>query len=303
MVEITTTHMIWTGVGIASMVASYFFYKSAVHYINKGKKIEEQTNLNFSFNSDLQELDKVVDTIKPPPKPSIDSKEDMIFNKKLIAKKDLVEGEFYFKARPYDYFALRKKWYSPRWWLLARRRKRKAHKIILCRMELNNGKFIERLVEDNGEGFVVDNKRYVPDNKHKYFIIDSNIWAYDFHEHMNFPFKKELKIKKETKELINKYLEQDFTKSTKKAIDLNSVIEGIKTSGITELETSFDPTNLERYFKANTITQLVAGANIAKMYKVMVLLLIITLIVVAVIFVIVLYSSGILNEVGLGGDS
>src|SRR3989304_7870107 len=67
---------------------------------------------------------------------------------------------------------------------------KELHRANLIHMELNNGMHRTFLVKETNQGFYYFDKRYIFDLKMRYYDIDADLFCYDFHEGLTFPFKR-----------------------------------------------------------------------------------------------------------------
>ena len=194
---------------------------------------------------------------------------DRVLNSDLISIKDFDKQKFYYQADDRNYFS-DSKGFIRRYF---DRRKRRKHpdKVVLIRMEMNNGQYKEFIViEDDKNGFKHGGKKYIFDLDAKYYVLDSNIWAYDYHESLVLPVKR--------------------------TIPVNRIKSLMEHSNITEVENAINPITLERFIKSEIAQGILQGATIGKLFKVILILLIITMIVSGVDFIVDMFDSGILQD-------
>lgn len=212
----------------------------------------------------------------------------------------LLKGKFYYEARPYTFFS--KGGFKN--WRLKRMAKKSPDKVVLVRMEMNNGTHREFLVKDDAFGFVFNHGRYAFDLETKYYVVDSNLWAYDFHESMSISLSNTLKLTPELIKFVEE-LEDDSRKSIKRKIPINVIKETVEQSGITEVENSINPIVLERLIKSQIIQAILQGSALGRLFKVVLIIGIITLIVISIDLIIDFIDSSLASEIGLkkgGGD-
>jgi len=229
-INIPTEYLLYGGASI--VVIGVFYYsvgKITIWYFkNKNKRIKESKSKTITET-------KIVERY-------VDSK-----GKRFD---DIDKNEFYFKAKPYTYF-WRSRW-TWRGYKDRRMLKKFPDKVILVRFEMNNGTHREFLIKDDASAFVFRNARYVLDLEDRYWVVDSNIWAYDFHESISISVTPRLKPNPELLKYI-KELEENSKKSINKKIPVNELKETIEQSGVSEVENSINPIVLERLIKSEIV--------------------------------------------------
>lgn len=165
-------------------------------------------------------------------------------------------------------------------------------KIVLIKMEMSNGFFREFLVEEEAESFYYKKNMYVLDAELKYYIIERNIWAYDFHENLSLPIRKKIRISDDVQVVLD-MLEAASRKGIKPQIPVNDIKKIIENSGFVDVENSLNPTTLKRFTDSEVIKQVLQGAMLGKIFKIMFVLIIIIAIFALLNLVINLYASGV----------
>jgi hypothetical protein len=158
------------------------------------------------------------------------------------------------------------------WW---RRRKALKNKstTMLIRMELNNGRHREFTVQEDADmsaSFRFNKKRYVLDLESKYYVVDSNLWAYDFHESFTLPIKRKIPV-----DDIKKHME---------------------ALGSYEIENAVNPSTLERLITSEIAQGIMRGAQLGSLFRLLIILVIITLIASIVSVLLGIYSSGVIDQ-------
>lgn len=230
---------------------------------------------------------------------------DRIMDPDGIKKVDLKKDKFYYEAKLHTYFK-KKKWYKfniilTKKWKENRLLKKFPAKIVLVRIEMNNGTHREFLVKDDASGFTFNGGRYVFDLDDRYWVVDSLTWAYDFHESLSISLKNIVKPNPDLVKLVDD-LEQESKKGIKKRIPVNDIKETIEQSGVTEVENSLNPIVLERVIKSEIIQAILQGSALGRLFRVILILIIIILIVVAVDTLIDFSASELPQQLGIGGD-
>lgn len=237
--------------------------------------------------------------IKKPKPETIIKYQDRIIDSN--AKRVMDNDKFYYEAKPFSYFK------KGAWWDFSIRRLKEKRmirkfpdKAVLIRMEMNNGTHREFLVKDDASGFTFRGGRYAFDLENRYWVTDSLIWAYDFHESISISLKNTLKPNDKFMEYVEK-LKQDSKKGIRRKIPINDLKETIEQSGITQVENSINPIVLERVIKSEIIQAILQGSALGRLFRVLLIIVIIIVIIVSIDTVIDFISSDLPQELGLGG--
>lgn len=169
--------------------------------------------------------------------------------------------------------------------------------LVLIRMEMNNGNWHEFLVSDKTESFAFRKKQYVFDFKMRYYLIERNIWAYDFNEELSLPIKKDVKVTADVEELLKKI----YTTSRNPVnarVNSDEIKELIENSGLVDVEASLNPLTLKRFTDSEVIKQVLQGAMLGRLFKVMFFILIGIGILTLIILLVLLYHSGVFAKLG-----
>ncbi len=229
---------------------------------------------------------------------------ERIIDHNAVTVKD--KDKFYFEAKPRSYWKKDKWWQFKipftRRWKENKMLKKFPDKVVLARMEMNNGTHREFLVKDDASGFVFRDARYVFDLENRYWVTDSLIWAYDFHESISISIKNSLKPNDALLDYIDQ-LKKDSAKGIKKQVPINELKEIIEESGVTQVENSINPVVLERVIKSEIIQAILQGSALGRLFRVLLIIVIIIVIIVSIDIVIDFISSDIPSQIGLGGDS
>jgi hypothetical protein len=190
--------------------------------------------------------------------------------KPKVKKEQIQTHKMYQEASPSDAFS-RQKGIFKRVFSF-HRAKSNPQRTVLVRMQLKNGRHKEFIaVEDEKKGFIYNSGRYVFDDDAKYFVIDSNIWAYDYHESIAFPIHRSIPAE-----------------SIKKALE--------SKSSVTEVENAVDPAILERFIRSEIAQGILRGASLGALFKMLVVLVIIVLLIVFIDVAVDIYASGIIQN-------
>ena len=142
-------------------------------------------------------------------------------------------------------------------------------------MELKNGFHKTFLVVEKEEGFRYRGNKYLFDNEARYFVIDSKIWAFDYHESLTLPIRR--------------------------TIDVGNIIKTIRGTEAKNVLLSTNPSTLERFIKSKIAEGIMRGAELDEFFKLIRMLLIIILIGVYLHLFLFAQKSGILSSVSIPG--
>ncbi|NIQ15377.1 MAG: hypothetical protein GTO02_13575 [Candidatus Dadabacteria bacterium] len=167
-------------------------------------------------------------------------------------------------------------------WLKLRKAKKNPDITTLIRMELNNGRHREFTVQEDPDkkGFIYRKGRYIFDPEAKYYLIDSNIWAYDYHEGITIPIRRRIPVNE-----------------IREGIDAKAAIQ-IQDIQI-EVENAVNPLLLQRFLLAEVAQGIMRGASLGALFKLLVVLVIIGMLLAGVDLAISVYSSGLLEQIKL----
>lgn len=279
--NIPNSYIIWGVVIIAIFISVFFVVKYVMYWIVKWRM--GKSTVSKSKTKTITET-KIIEKFVDPNGKRFD---------------DLDKEDFYFKAKPFTYFT-RRKWTSWRGYKEAKMLKKFPDKVVLIRMEMNNGTNREFLVLDEATAFVFRGGRYVMNLEDRFWVVDSNIWAYDFHESISISVSSKLKPNPDLLKYIDQ-LKENTKKSIKNQIPANELKEIIEQSGISEVESSISPIVLERLIKSEIVQAILQGSALGRLFRVLLILIIIIVIGVGIDLVIDFIDSGILEEIGVGG--
>ena len=285
------TSIIIGSIAIISVIASYFILKKHYEIKNRDKKPNKtkMSSIKHSSNKRLISLDKEIskrelklsklndnyskslEKLKSAYKKSVDEYKK---NPDLISKQNQIKEKMYQEVPPSEYFKRIPSWIRRK--LILRKAKKNSASIVLIRMEMNNGRHREFIVKEDIEkgGFMFNKGRYIFDLESKYFIVDSNIWAYDYHESFSLPVKRIIPVD-----------------DLKKGIELKNEAE--------EVDHSSNPKTLHRFILAEIAQGIMRGASLGALFKTLVIIVIIVLLVGLFDFGIDLYSSGLIQQIKL----
>jgi len=157
--------------------------------------------------------------------------------------------------------------YWRNWW-----KNRKNTAIVnLINMELTNGFHKLFLVTEKEEGFRYRGKKYLFDTESKYYIIDTKMWAYDYHEKFSLPIKR--------------------------IIPVTEIRKTLEASSLTEIEYATNPSTLERFAVSKIAEGIMRGAELDQVFRFLKIMVIIILVVTIIHLVLFAQKSGILDQV------
>lgn len=145
----------------------------------------------------------------------------------------------------------------------------------LVSMELLNGFHRLFVVKENDEGFQYRGKKYLFDNEAKYYIIDSKLWCYDYHENFTLPIKRK--------------------------IPLTHIKKSLEHSNISEVEYATNPSTLERFTISKIAEGIMKGQAIDEFMKQIRLLLIIAMVTAVIHLALFMFKSGMLQSIKIPG--
>lgn len=211
---------------------------------------------------------------------------------KKVAIKETLPEKLYVECKEANeldgkgYFARRK---------LAKMKKKNPDTLVLVKMEMNAGHFKEFYVAEKNEGFIMSEKQYIFDTSMKYYIKNRNIWAYDFHESLAIPLRKKMKFTEDIEAFLN-YLELKSRKNQKVSVDANEIKQLIENSQIIDVENSLNPSTLKRFMDSEVIKQILQGAVIGKILKILLIISIIAGVLVLIDVLVGLQSAGVFEK-------
>lgn len=220
-------------------------------------------------------------------------KEIDVLGRKRVHQKDLEPDKFYYEAMQFTpQYNLTKKQIRKEAELL----KKHVGKIVLIKMELANGFFREFLVYEDSGYFYFNKSLYVFDHALKYYLIERNIWAYDFHELMSLPLKKEFHISDAVESIIMPVWDEKTKKPIPPHVNTNELRSLIENAEVVDVEASINPTTLKRFTDSEVIKQVLQGATLGKVFKIMFILIIIIAFFALISLIIQMYNAGLFEK-------
>lgn len=189
------------------------------------------------------------------------------------------------------------KWFQ----FLAKRKDKKLKKkypssLVLIRMELNSGKFIEFYGIEEFGSFVYNKKRYVIDENMKYYVINRDIWAYDYAEDLSLPIRKKMKLTEEGDKAVS-LIESEFRKPKNPRIPVSEIKTIIENSKVVDVENSLNPSILKRFTDSEVIKQVLEGASIGRLFKIILIIVIVIGILMLADLAVDMYDSGLFEKI------
>jgi hypothetical protein len=211
-------------------------------------------------------------------------------------------SELWQRCKPVtNYFKPVKRWYTL--WLKDHKSaeqimfETKKDAVVLIRMELNNGRFTEFFAVEKEGSFFYKDCQYIMDLQQKFYLIERDIWAYDFHESMSLPIRKNLKVNDDIEELLTKIEEASrLPKASRVPVDDIKTI--IDSANLIDTETSLNPRVLRNFTIAELAKQIMQGAMLGKIFKIMFILVIVIAIIALINLIVSLYASGVFEKIG-----
>lgn len=227
-------------------------------------------------------------------------KPDAVSNKIPVIKDKLKDNVFYYESTKYEPLKDRPPWLHRKSYKEYQEQvkfiEKNKDKVILIKMEMSNGQFREFLVADDCGSFIYKKGRYVLDPPMKYYIIDRDLWAYDFHEFLSIPLRKKYTLTHEIESLLEPAISTAKKRPLNPRIDVNEVKMLIENAKVVDVENSINPLTLKRFTDSEVIKQVLQGAMLSKLFKIMFVLIIIVSIVMFLLLIVNLYSSGIFEK-------
>lgn len=213
---------------------------------------------------------------------------------KKIKESEMNQDSLYQEMPQYDEI-IKLSWFEKR--RLRKLKKKHPDNYILIRMEMNSGHFIEFYTIENNNNFIFRKKQYVIDISLKYYIKNRNVWAYDYHESLSIPLRNKVKLSEDINELLNR-VEDKSRKGINVKTDANEVSQLIENSEMIDVEKSLNPLTLQRFTESEVIKQILQGAVISRLLKVIFILVIIIAVFSVLHLLIYSYQSGLFDKIG-----
>lgn len=177
--------------------------------------------------------------------------------------------------KPFDAVRTGKSKFSVKYWRAHLLERMNPETTALISMELLNGFHRLFIVKEKDEGFQYRGKKYLFDNEAKYYIIDTKLWCYDFHENFTLPIKRK--------------------------IPLTHIKKSIEHSNISEVEYATNPSTLERFTISKIAEGIMKGQAIDEFMKQIRLLLIIAMVTAVIHLALFMFKSGMLQSIKIPG--
>lgn len=197
------------------------------------------------------------------------------------------DDKFYVEAKQFDPTE-NMGWWAKRKYL----KQKKKESAVLIKMEMANGIFREFIVSDGAEYFYNKKNQYVLDEKHKYYILERDIWCYNFSEVISISYSQKLILSEELQDLIKKA----SLKPMKPHIPANEIKTLIENSKLVDVENSLNPTTLKRFTDSEVIKEVLQGAALGKIFKIIMILTIIIAILTLLTLLVSSYSAGVFEK-------
>jgi hypothetical protein len=251
---------------------------------------------------------KIIFEGKKPVKPKVKPVQDAIVTESkgfLGMKKEIVlpkvevqkmmPNTLYYEASVMPVtFGLKKKQYFKEKRLF----KKFRDSVVLIKMGLRNGSFREFLIPAVVGSFVFNNGLFLIDPKMKYYIIDRDIWAFDFMEDISLPLKSQYSLTSELEEYLQPLWKNNVNKPLNPYIDTGEILRIVEASGICEVMSDLDPQTLKRSVDAQVMKEIVEGARLDKVIKVILVIMIVIAVIVFFDMIVSTYGAGIFQKIG-----
>lgn len=226
-----------------------------------------------------------------------DLKDIHVTGEKRIKGSKLADDKFYFEAVNFtEKYGLSKRQIKKQ----AKFYKSHIEKVVLIKMEMGNGMFREFLINESDGCFFYKKNMYVIDVSLRYFLIDRNIWCYDYHEFLSLPLRKTFQISDKLESILNPIIDDDKKKPLNPHTNIDEIKTLIENSELVDVEASINPTTLKRFTDSEVIKQVLQGAMLSKIFKIMFVLIVVIAIFMLILLIIQLYTSGIIQD-AIGG--
>ena len=226
-----------------------------------------------------------------------DLKEIHVTGEKRILGNKLADDKFYFEATDFtEKYGLTKRKIKKQ----AKFYKEHIEKVVLIKMEMGNGMFREFLINEDNGCFFYKKNMYVIDVALRYFLIDRNIWCYDYHEFLSLPLRKTFQIDDKLEAELQPIIDADKKKPLNPHTNVDEIKTLVENSNLVDVEASINPTTLKRFTDSEVIKQVLQGAMLSKIFKIMFVLIVVIAIFMLILLIIQLYTSGIIQDV-VGG--
>lgn len=198
-----------------------------------------------------------------------------------VPKVEAIEGQEDTKhtddtpIKPFDAVRTGKSKFTMKYWKNHFLEKFHPETTALINMELMNGFHRLFIVKEKDEGFNYRNRKYLFDNEAKYYIIDTKLWCYDFHENFTLPIRRK--------------------------IPLTAIKKSLEHSNISEVEYATNPSTLERFTISKIAEGIMKGQAIDDFMKQIRLLLIIAMLSSLIHLVLFMFKSGMLQQIKIPG--
>ncbi len=258
---------------VVAMVSIYLVFSVRRKLKNVEPQVSEEDKLKTQL-ADLEKQRKEIEGTAKTKKQKVVSVKHQAA--KIVKPKDipLVE-EPDTDIKPFDAVRTGKSRLSVKYWKAHLLERMHPEKTALVSMELLNGFHRLFIVKENDEGFQYRNKKYLFDNEAKYYIIDSKLWCYDYHENFTLPIKRK--------------------------IPLTHIKKSLEHSNISEVEYATNPSTLERFTISKIAEGIMKGQAIDEFMKQIRLLLIIAMVTAVIHLALFMFKSGMLQSIKIPG--
>lgn len=221
-------------------------------------------------------------------------KEIDVSGKERVPFDKLDKDKFYYEANPFTaQYGLSKRQIKKESKLF----KKELDNVVLIRMSLANGMFREFLISANSDSFRYKSGRYALDPEKKYYLIEREIWAYDFHEQLSIPYLRDYSLTPELEKLLSSALIDAESKPLSNKINVTEVRDAIKRSGIIDTQASMNPKSLKNLVDSEVARQVLLAARLPKIILIMLIVLFVILLLLFLNLIISGYASGLFDKI------
>ena len=170
---------------------------------------------------------------------------------------------------------------------------------VIVRIHTINEGVREFFAKSDVNGFEYNKGRYIFDDNSKKWNSTAQMWYYDYHEFLTIPYDLQEVLPIEIRDAIDQYNKQ--IKYGKKAkINIEKIKEIIEETDSIDVETAVNPKALQSYQKANFVQALVAGADMNKYFRLILIIVLIGGFLTLITLGISAYGSGLFETLSSG---
>jgi hypothetical protein len=209
-------------------------------------------------------------------------------------KIDILPDKFYYEGKPSTAFGNMSYWQMRSY---LKEKKKNPNKFMLIRIKLAKGKTVrEAYIPDFSEVIYWNDGAYIPDGVSKYYVVDRDVWAYDFHEDICLPITKDMSLSEQVEKILmtfnsfndankKKYqkqvadvmdgLKKKITAPVTSEIDTDEIKTILESGNFIDTETSLNPRTLKRTIEAEIVKEAIEAQAVGKWLKILGIVMII----------------------------